>query len=197
MIDHSRKLGGAVRPYFGGRAAQRPARPGDPDRASQTLARPAPPLVEPPSAVTLDDLPATKSPGDIRAVVHKTASAAGWGVLEMGDDLQIDIRTTGGRSQIVSVAFDQFDREGEPVTVVSSICGPLREQNAAPLLRYNAKLHFGAFAAERMADREEMVVLRATLPSVGVDPAVVARVIAEIAFRADKVEAKLTGRDQF
>jgi hypothetical protein len=42
-----------------------------------------------------------------------------------------------------------------------------------------------------------MVVLRATLPAACTDAAAIGRVIAEIASRADKVEGKLTGRDQF
>jgi hypothetical protein len=42
-----------------------------------------------------------------------------------------------------------------------------------------------------------MVVLRATLPSVCADVSALRRLISEIAARADKVEGKLTGRDQF
>jgi hypothetical protein len=133
----------------------------------------------------------------VRATVRQAASDAGWGLLEMGDALQIDVVLPQDRSQIVSVSFDCLDRDGKPVTVFSSICGPLQEQNAAPLLRYSAKLPYGSFVAERMADREEMVVLRASLPEGRFDAPALERMIREIATRADKVEGKLTGRDNF
>jgi hypothetical protein len=203
MFDRRLKLGGEVRPYFGGRGlVKRPAKPIEsPPPKAAIVAETTPPVVAARPAPREPQAPQKvepkKAPRTMREVVREAASAAGWGLLEMGEDFQIDVRTPGDRSQIVSVTFDHPDREGEPITVFSSICGPLHEPNAAPLLRYNAKLPYGAFAVERMADREEVVMLRATLPSVCTDAGAVGRLIAEIASRADKVEAKLTGRDQF
>jgi hypothetical protein len=201
MLDRQRKLGGAVRPYFGGRGDKKRKEPAAEKKSSPPAAAEAAVSQRPAS----QDRPVTPPPRtepkntqlSIREIVREAASDLGWGVLEMGDDVQIDVRTPGDRSQIVSVSFSHPDREGEAVTVFSSICGPLQEHNAAPLLRYNAKLPYGAFAVERMADRQEMVVLRATLPAACTDAAAIGRVIAEIASRADKVEGKLTGRDQF
>jgi hypothetical protein len=131
------------------------------------------------------------------ARVRQAADAGGWGVLELGGDLQIDVSTEGDRSQIVSVTFDQRDRDGRPLIVITSICGPFEERHAAPLLRYNARLPYGAFTTERAADREEMVVLRAAHPAQSASTDDLRAFIAEIASRADKVESKLTGRDQF
>jgi hypothetical protein len=202
MLDRKRKLGGAVRPYFGGRGAKQPTRPAAEVESTASAAAPAATVSQPPapseSPLTLKPSLAPKiARPSLREMVGEVASAAGWGVLEMGEDIQIDVRTPGDRSQIVSVSFAHPDREDESVAVISSICGPLQEHNAGPLLRYNAKLPYGAFAVERMADRQEMVVLRATLPGACLDSAALGRVIAEIASRADKVEGKLTGRDHF
>jgi hypothetical protein len=129
-------------------------------------------------------------------VVRQAALAAGWSIMELGDALQIDVATADRRSQIVSVGFERRDREGQPLLVFASLCGRLDEHNAAPLLRYNSQLNYGAFAVERTAGQEEMVLLRATVPW-PVDAQAVRRIVGEIAARADKVEGKLTGRDQF
>ena len=199
------KLSGAVRPYYGGsRLAEDGPEPASlaapaPARSAPPRAVPAPsPAAAADSGLTPLRRPAkTAQPLAPQVRVREAAEAGGWGVLELGADLQIDVSTEGDRSQIVSVTFDQRDREGRPLIVIASLCGPFEERHAAPLLRYNAKLPYGAFTTERAADREEMVVLRAAHPAQSASIDDLRAVIAEIATRADKVESKLTGRDQF
>ena len=63
--------------------------------------------------------------------------------------------------QIVTITFGQHD-EGDHATLnFRSTCGPATDQNAAALLRYNAKLVQGAFAFDKIGDRE-MVLLQAS-----------------------------------
>jgi hypothetical protein len=196
MLNRTRKLAGAVRPYFGGRGKKPRTPEGVASRGVEPtpLASKASPSPQPRSAVTQRE--AKKAPAAPSDLVRQAASAAGWSVMELGDDLQIDVATADRRSQIVSVHFQRRDREGQPLLVFASLCGPLDEHNAAPLLRYNSKLNYGAFAVERSAGQEEMVVLRAIVPW-PIDAGAVRRIVGEIAARADKVEGKLTGRDQF
>jgi hypothetical protein len=197
MLDRTRKLSGAVRPYYGGQRTKARTHENVAPAGIEPppLAPKASPSTEPRSAVSKREL--KKAPLAPPDVVRQAAAAAGWSVMELGDDLQIDVATADRRSQIVSVSFGRRDREGQPLLVFASLCGPLDELNAAPLLRYNAKLNYGAFVVERNAAQEEMVVLRATVPWPVADAQALRRMIGEIAARADKVEGKLTGRDQF
>ncbi len=184
------KLGGTVRPYYGGSR---------PPRSATTMA--APPSRA--SHVEMTSTPTTLGTSedgelatDPKRLVHEAALAAGWAVLELDGALQIDVRITSQRNQIVSVEFDRRDREGRSIVVFTSRCGPFGARNAAPLLRYNAKLAYGAFAVERTSEGQEIVSLRASFPAVGRAGDVV-RIVAEIASRADKVEIRLIGVDQF
>lgn len=208
MIDTRLKLTGVVRPYFG-RPRLRSQRAAAKSEANHAAASPPTPKSAPTAAPDSVPRPKTSTrpqpvlsratqeqPPDVRGLVRQVANAAGWAVVEFGADLQLHVPTEGNRSQVVSVA-DRRDRDGRPLLVVASLCGSFEARNAGPLLRYNAKLSYGAFVVERTADREEMVVLRATLPAASAGPEVLRRLITEIAQRADKVEGRLNTKDQF
>ena len=63
------------------------------------------------------------------------------------------------------------------------------------LLRYNTKMLHGAFAVRKVGVAE-MIVLQANLMAETLDPLEVSRVLAAIAWQADKVEQKLVGGDE-
>ena len=62
------------------------------------------------------------------------------------------------------------------------------------LLRYNAKLVHGAFAFEKVGDHE-MVTLQESLLADSLTGPLVSQVLTAIAWQADKIEEKLTGKD--
>ena len=82
---------------------------------------------------------------------------------ENGDDVASD---RPGRHDAETNRYGHLRpaRRRATMTIVSfrSTCGPATEQNAQALLRYNTKLVQGAFAFDKIGDRE-MVVLQATL----------------------------------
>ena len=94
------------------------------------------------------------------------------------------------------IAFGQHDESGHPVVSFRATCGPATEQNAQALLRYNSKLVHGAFAFEKVGDRE-MVTLQGSVLADTLTGPLVSQVLTAIAWQADKVEEKLTGSDQF
>jgi len=96
---------------------------------------------------------------------------------------------------LVSVEFGQTDKSGHSMVNYWSICGPLSENNALALLRYNTKMLHGAFAA-RSIGTAEMVVLQANQMAETLDPLEASRVLSAIAWQADKVEQKLVGEDE-
>lgn len=198
------KLAGVVRPYYGGsrissseEEASASTDAESPVEAATPAPKPAPISRSTPLQRTAAT-PESPKPPNPRSRVRSAAEAGGWGVLELGDDLQIDVPTGDERRQIVSVTFDRRDREDRPLITMASTCGAFDERNAAPLLRYSGKLPYGAFILERpAAHREEMVVLRAMLPADSASVEDLRCIIAELAARADKVECKITGHDHY
>jgi hypothetical protein len=100
------------------------------------------------------------------------------------------------RKQVVTVRFGAKDRENHPIIAYSSTCGPADEKNAMTLLRYNTKMVHGAFAVEKTA-AGEMIVVQANQLADTADPLEITRVITALAWQADKVEAKLIGGDEY
>ena len=100
------------------------------------------------------------------------------------------------RKQVVTITFGQHDESGHPVVSFRSTCGAATEQNAQALLRYNSKLVHGAFAFEKVGDRE-MVTLQGSVFADTLTGPLVSQVLTAIAWQADKVEEKLTGGDQY
>jgi hypothetical protein len=96
---------------------------------------------------------------------------------------------------MVNVGFGGKDRENHPIIAYSSTCGPADAKNAMTLLRYNTKMVHGAFAVEKTA-AGEMIVVQANQLADTADPLEVTRVITALAWQADKVEEKLIGGDE-
>jgi hypothetical protein len=145
-----------------------------------------------------DDLTPINPPAgaDPRAVVRAVAQAGGYKLAETAGTWDITVPIGALRKQIVQVAFEQKDDEGHEIVSYSSTCGPFSEKNAPVFLRYNAKTLHAAFAVEKR-EAGEMVVLRANQLANTLEPLSVTRIIAAIAWQADKVEEKLLGRDDY
>ena len=115
---------------------------------------------------------------------------------EDGDTWQVTVPVGTMRKQTVTITFGQHDEGNHAIVSFRSTCGPATEQNAQALLRYNTKLVQGAFAFDKIGDRE-MVVLQATLMADALTGPAVSQVITAIAWQADKVEEKLTALTSF
>jgi hypothetical protein len=109
---------------------------------------------------------------------------------------QITVKIDSLRKQKVHVDFAQKDSSGQAVVGFWSVCGPAVERNAMSLLRYNTGLVNGAFSI-RSVNGVEMVVLQANQMADLLDALAVTRIIAALAWQADKVEQKLTGGDEY
>jgi len=171
------------------------AQPQTPQPAPQPTPQPAPGPSMGAAAAGPDfgDLaPVTSDP---KSMVRNVASSAGYTINESGDTLQITVPIGALRKQLVTVEFGQTDKSGHSMVNYWSICGPLSEQNALALLRYNTKMLHGAFAA-RTIGTAEMVVLQANQLAETLDPLEVSRVLSAIAWQADQVEQKLVGGDE-
>jgi membrane protease subunit (stomatin/prohibitin family) len=151
---------------------------------------------------TFDDLaavikdPNTPVPVDPEAMVRGAATAADYQIDSSGKTWAITVPVGSLRKQVVRVDFDRSDDKGHQIVGFWSVCGPAIEKNATALLRYNARLCHGAFAV-REVDGAAVVVLQTNLIAETLDPLEVSRVLAAIAWQADKVEAKLTGGDEY
>lgn len=149
-----------------------------------------------PSGGGLDFGELTSAEVDPRAVVRASVTSAGYTLNESGDAMQITVPLGQLRKQMVNVDFvTEADNTGKVVRFWS-VCGPATEKNAIPLLRYNARLVYGAFGFRKIQG-QDMVVLQATLPAETLVAVDVARVVPAIAWQADRVEEKLTGGDNF
>jgi hypothetical protein len=163
----------------------------------------APPQAQPAPAAAVagaglpsfDDLDLS-TPVDPKALVRNVVQTGGYKLEESGDAWQVTVPVGALRKQVVTIAFGQHDESGHPVVSFRSTCGPATEQNAQALLRYNSKLVHGAFAFEKVGDRE-MVTLQGSVLADTLTGPLVSQVLTAIAWQADKVEEKLTGSDQY
>lgn len=131
---------------------------------------------------------------DPKALVRSVATAAGYAISETGDHMQLTIPVGTLRKQRVEVEFPASG-QNDDVVRFWSVCGPATQENSMALLRYNTSLAHGAFAVAKVGD-QEMIVLQANQASAGLNALEVGRVLAAIAFQADKAEERLTGSDQ-
>ncbi len=133
---------------------------------------------------------------DPKQLVRNVVQTAGFKLDDSSDAWQVTVPVGTLRHQVVTVTFGQHDEGGHNIVSFRSTCGPATPENAQALLRYNTKLVQGAFAFDKVGDRE-MVVLQATLMADALTGPSVQNVLTAIAWQADKVEEKLTGADQF
>jgi membrane protease subunit (stomatin/prohibitin family) len=140
-----------------------------------------------------DDLSASVDP---RQLVRNVVQAGGYKLQEADDAWQVTVPVGTLRKQVVTITFGQHDDGGHATVNIRATCGPATDQNAAALLRYNTKLVHGAFAFDKIGDRE-MVLLQGSMLADTLTGPSVSQTLTAIAWQADKVEEKLTGADQF
>jgi hypothetical protein len=130
--------------------------------------------------------------GDPKALVRAVAKSAGFAITEGGERWDIAVPIGSLRKQIVRVAFDRKDEDGQPIISFTSVCGPSSEGNAMKLLKYNQNLVHGAFAVIEEGG-QDMIAVQANQLAGTADPLSVSRVLSAVAWQADKVEEKLLG----
>ena len=135
------------------------------------------------------------SADDVRSLVRQVISSNGWQAQENGDRWTIQIPIGSLRKQRVEIDFNAKDDEGHSIVAVTSVCGPFNEKNATALLSYNTRLVHGAFAVIDGSSGKQVVV-RANQLADTADPLELTRTITSVAWQADKVEEKLTGKDE-
>jgi hypothetical protein len=170
-------------------AAQQPAAPTAASLAGATA------VAAGASLPSFDDLDLS-TPTDPKVLVRGVIQAGGYKLEESGDAWQVTVPVGTLRKQVVTVSFGQHDESGHPAVSFRSTCGAASEQNAQALLRYNSKLVHGAFAFEKVGDRE-MVTLQGSVLADTLTGPLVSQVLTAIAWQADKVEEKLSGADQY
>lgn len=168
-----------------------PAAP--PPAGSAPSPAPAAPLTA--AVVGLDAL-APVAPADAKGVVRAAIEAGRYELAEAGERWDVTVPLTALRKQRVAVEFDKSDAEGHKLVAFWSICGPLTEKNALALLRMNGGMVHGAFAS-RSIDGREMVVIQANVLADTLDTLEVSRIVAAVAWQADRVEERLVGGDSF
>ncbi|MDA7979079.1 MAG: SPFH domain-containing protein [Pirellulales bacterium] len=148
------------------------------------------------AAAAFDDLeggsPAAEI--DVKSVIASVAETAGYQVQSSGNRLNITVPIGTLRKQVVEIDFDRQDEEGDALVAIRSICGPATDGNAMKLLKYNSRLVYGAFAVVPHSGGD-MVAIQANILATAVDAMSAGRMIASIAWQADKVEEKLMGTD--
>ncbi len=144
---------------------------------------------------SFDDLDLS-TPTDPRQLVRGVISAGSYKLDESGDSWQVTVPVGALRKQTVTIAFGQHDEGGHAVVSFRSTCGVASEENAQALLRYNSKLVHGAFAFEKVGDRE-MVTLQGSVMADSLTGPLFSQVLTAIAWQADKIEEKLGGGDQY
>lgn len=127
--------------------------------------------------------------------VIKTAAAnAGFALNDLSSEYILTVPIGTLRKQQVHVSFDRADEAGHPLVTIWSSCGPASDRNALTLLRFNSKLVYGAFAV-RKTDAGEALVLTSNVLADSLNPATVTQIVSAIAWQADQVEEKLSGKD--
>lgn len=150
----------------------------------------APGIPEPPVELA----PAPPDKEVVLAMIKSTADAAAHVVEPHGAGLRITLPVRELRKQIVYVEPVEPTQEHGAFVRFWSVCGPAGEKNAAALLRYNARILYGAFAFHKVGE-QDMIVLQANVLMEGLTPAEVLRILSAIAWQADAVEQRLTGQD--
>jgi membrane protease subunit (stomatin/prohibitin family) len=136
--------------------------------------------------------PAGQRGGDAKALVRAVAQSAGYAITEGGDRWDVTVPIGSLRKQVVRVAFDRKDEDGQPIISFASICGPSSEGNAMKLLKYNQNLVHGAFAVIEEGGQDK-IAIQANQLAASADPLTISRILSAVAWQADKVEEKLLG----
>ncbi|MBP86776.1 MAG: hypothetical protein CMJ64_08675 [Planctomycetaceae bacterium] len=141
-------------------------------------------------------LSAASPPTDPKQLVRSVLDTVpDWKVAEHDDLWQVTIPIGSLRKQTVTIDFAAKDEEGHAVISYSSTCGPATPQNAMLLLRFNQQMVHGAFAVQSTPSGD-MVVVQANQLADTADVLEITRLIAAVAWQADRAEEKLTGADQ-
>ncbi len=133
--------------------------------------------------------------GDPKALVRAVAQSAGYTITEGGgggDRWDVTVPIGSLRKQIVRVAFDRKDEDGQSIISFASVCGPSSEGNATKLLKYNQNLVHGAFAVIEEGGQDK-IAIQANQLAASADPLTISRILSAVAWQADKVEEKLLG----
>ncbi len=164
--------------------------------AARPATSPAPAAGAPAAAggFGLDFSELARTTTDPKAIIRQVCQSAGYAVDEQGDVWNVTVPIGGLRKQLVAVRFDQKDPQGHPIVAYQSSCGPVNEQTALTLLRYNTKMVHGAFAVEKVGDTE-MVMIQANQLVDMLNVVGVTQVLSAVAWQADQVEEKMIGTD--
>ncbi len=127
-------------------------------------------------------------------VIKTAAENAGFALNDLSSEFVLTVPIGTLRKQQVHVGFDRADEAGHPLVTIWSSCGPASDRNALTLLRFNSKLVYGAFAV-RKHEAGEMLVLTSNVLADSLTPATVTQIVSAIAWQADQVEEKLSGKD--
>jgi uncharacterized protein YqfA (UPF0365 family) len=134
---------------------------------------------------------------DPRQAVREAVAANSEYALDESDaEWKVTVPTGGDRKQVVEVRFGGTDDAGQEVVEYRSLCGDASEKTAMTFLKYNTRLHHGAFAVETIDDTDRIIVHAEHLAS-SMNPVTAQRAIEAIAQQADRVEQKLSGQDEF
>ncbi|MEX2142685.1 MAG: SPFH domain-containing protein [Pirellulales bacterium] len=168
------------------------AAPAVPPRTSATPSAGAP--VAASGGLGLDFSELARTTTDPKTVVRQVCESSGYAVEEQGDAWQVTVPIGGLRKQVVTVRYDQKDPQGHPIVAYQSSCGPVNEQTALTLLRYNTKMVHGAFAVQKVGETE-MVMIQANQLVDMLNVIGVTQVLSAVAWQADQVEEKMMGTD--
>ena len=111
-----------------------------------------------------------------------------------GKTRKIEMELEGGRRQVVRVVFT-VDSEKSPVVLVYSECAPADPGHYEFALRTNLTLAYGALAIRKVEGEDRLVMFNSLLRE-GLTPLALKKSIVTIADKADRVERKLTGKDE-
>jgi membrane protease subunit (stomatin/prohibitin family) len=129
-------------------------------------------------------------------VVEAAAAGAGFTLNDLRSEYVLTVPIGTLRKQRVHVGFDRTDEGGHPLVTIWSACGPVTERNSLTLLRFNSKLVYGAFAV-RKSDDAEALVLTCNVLADSLTPIAVTQIVSAIAWQADQVEEKISGKDTY
>jgi len=131
---------------------------------------------------------------DPRAMVRSVIQSSGYSVVENENRWTVTVPIGTLRKQKVDVVFGVKDPSGHDVVSYRSFCGPSTPENAMLLLQFNAQLVHGAFAVEKTASGD-MVVVVANQMADTMTALDVGKILSAIAWQADQAEEKLVGTD--
>ena len=146
--------------------------------------------------VDLTDQPALSPSKDPLGLVRTVAEAAGYSVAQKENQLDIVVPVGSLRKQVVHAKLEPLQKGEGELLILWSVCGPFQSKYAVSLLRYNSRLAYGAFAI-REDGGGPMVVLQANLLPEFLSAEEIKRVLAALAWQADRVEQQLSDIDQF